>query len=149
MWKEFKKFAIKGNIIDMAVGIIIGSAFNKIVSSLVNDVIMPVFSMITGKIDFTNLFFALNGEHYATIDEAKKAAAPTLNYGVFISAVIDFLIIAFSMFIVIRWINKLKKNEKEAPPATPTTKICRYCQSTISIKAVRCPYCTSELTESN
>jgi len=149
MWKEFKEFAIKGNIIDMAVGIIIGTAFSKIVNSMVNDVIMPVFSMITGRVDFTNMFFALNGEHYKSLADAKEAAVPTLNYGIFISAVIDFLIIAFTLFIVIKRINKLKKKEPKAPPAEPTTKACPFCQSTISIKAVRCPHCTSELVEAN
>ncbi len=148
MWKEFKEFAVKGNIIDMAVGIIIGTAFSKIVNSLVNDVIMPVFSMITGRVDFTNMFLALNGEHYKSLADAKEATAPTLNYGIFISAIIDFLIIAFTLFIVIKRINKLKKKEPEAPPAEPTTKVCPFCQSTISIKAVRCPHCTSELVES-
>lgn len=147
MWKEFKEFAIKGNIIDMAIGIIIGSAFSKIVNSLVNDIIMPVFSMITGKVDFTNMFLALNGEHYKTLADAKAATAPTLNYGIFISAIIDFLIIGFTLFIVVRRINKLKKKEPEAATAEPTTKVCPFCQSKISIKAVRCPHCTSELFE--
>lgn len=147
MWKEFKEFAIKGNIIDMAVGIIIGTAFSKIVNSLVNDVIMPLFSMITGRVDFTNMFLALNGEHYKSLADAKEAAVPTLNYGIFISAIIDFLIIAFTLFIVIKRINKIKKKEPEAPSAEPTTKACPFCQSTISIKAVRCPHCTSELVK--
>ncbi|HOJ09146.1 MAG TPA: large conductance mechanosensitive channel protein MscL [Clostridiales bacterium] len=146
MWKEFKQFAVKGNIIDMAMGIIIGSAFSKIVSSLVNDMIMPIFSLIIGRIDFTNLFIALDGKHYEKLGDAKEAAVSTINYGMFISAIIDFLIIAFSLFLIIRNVNKLKKKE-EAPPAEPTAKVCPYCQSTISIKATRCPQCTSELVE--
>lgn len=145
MWKEFKQFAVKGNIIDMAVGIIIGSAFSKIVSSLVNDVIMPIFGLITKKMDFNSLFIALDGKTYESIAAAKEVSAPILTYGVFLSAILDFLIIAFSMFIVIRQINKIKKKEPEQKPAEPTTKVCRYCQSTISIKATRCPHCTSEL----
>lgn len=147
MWKEFKDFAVKGNIIDMAVGIIIGTAFSKIVNSLVNDVVMPMFSMITGKVDFTNMFLALNGERYKNLAEAKEAAIPTLNYGVFISAVIDFLIIALTLFFVIRRINKLKKQAPEPPPAEPTTKDCPFCWSTIPIRAIRCPHCTSRLEE--
>jgi len=141
--KEFKQFAMKGNIIDMAVGIIIGAAFSKIVSSLVNDVIMPIFSIITGRIDFTSLFIALDGKKYASIAEAKVAIppAPTVNYGLFIAAIIDFLIIAFSIFIVIRQINRFKKKNPGSQPTEPTTKV------TISIKASRCPHCTSELKE--
>lgn len=147
--KEFKEFALKGNMIDMAVGIIIGGAFNGLVSSIVSDVVMPVLSIFTGKLDFSNMFISLNGEHYATLDAASKAGAATLNYGLFITEVINFLIMAFVVFMVVKEINQLKAAliPKEEVPAEPTEKVCPYCKSTIDIHATRCPHCTSELTE--
>ena len=141
MLKEFKEFAVKGNMVDMAVGIIIGAAFGKIVNSLVNDIIMPPFGLILGKVDFSNLFVNLSGSHYGTLAEAKKAGAPTINYGVFLNDVISFLIVAFAVFLLIRQINKLRS----APE--PTTKACPYCLEKIPIKASRCPHCTSELAQ--
>ena len=142
MLKEFKEFAIKGNIIDMAVGVIIGGAFGKIVTSLVNDVVMPVISFFTGKIDFTNLFFTIDGTTYATLADAQAAGAVTLNYGTFITTVLDFLIIAFCIFI---FVNKISKNNKKVAPTT--IKTCPYCKTSINITATRCPNCTSELEE--
>ncbi|MEO0076209.1 MAG: large conductance mechanosensitive channel protein MscL [candidate division WOR-3 bacterium] len=145
MFKEFKEFAMRGNVLDMAVGIIIGVAFGKIVTSLVNDIIMPPIGLLLGKIDFANLFINLSGKHYSTLAEAKAAGAATLNYGVFINTVIDFIIVAFVIFLIVRQVNRLKK--KPAPvTAEPTTKECPYCFSTISIKATRCPNCTSQLS---
>ncbi|NLV75568.1 MAG: large conductance mechanosensitive channel protein MscL [Tissierellia bacterium] len=142
MYKEFKEFAIKGNVIDLAIGVIISGAFGKIVSSLVNDIIMPIIGGLIGKVDFTNFFISLDGNKYATLQQAKDAGAATLNYGVFLNTVIEFLIISFSLFLVVRQINKLKKLEEPAPV---TTKKCGYCFSEIPIEAIRCPYCTSEL----
>jgi len=144
MLKEFKEFAIKGNAIDMAVGIIIGAAFGKIVSSLVNDVLMPPIGLLLGNVDFSGLFFNLSGQPYRTLAEAKAAGGATINYGVFINTVIDFLIVSFVIFMLIRQINRLKK-EPAAPPAAPTTRDCPYCFSVISIKASRCPQCTSQV----
>lgn len=148
MWKEFKEFATKGNVIDLSIGVIIGGAFGKIVTSLVNDIIMPLISLITGKVtgkvDFANLFISLDGTHYKTLAEAAENGAATLNYGLFISVLIDFFIIAFSIFLVIRQVNKLRP---KPAPAEPTTKECPYCISNISIKATRCPHCTSILDD--
>ncbi len=148
MLKEFKEFAMRGNVIDMAVGIIIGAAFGTIVSSLVADVIMPPIGLLLGRVDFSNLFVVLRGGGvpgpYGTLVAAKQAGAVTLNYGAFVNTVISFLIVAFSVFLLIRGINRLRR-QKEAPPAVPTTKTCPYCFSTIPIKATRCAFCTSEL----
>ena len=148
MLKEFKEFALRGNVVDMAVGIIIGAAFGTIITSLVNDVIMPPIGLLLGNVDFANLFILLKAGSpagpYALLADAQAAGAVTINYGVFINAVVSFLIVAFVMFLLIRSINKMKR-EEEAPPAEPTTKECPHCLSTISIKATRCPYCTSEL----
>jgi large conductance mechanosensitive channel len=135
MVKEFKDFAMRGNVVDMAVGIIIGGAFGKIVSSLVNDVVMPPIGLLLGKVDFSNLAVTL-------IEKTAEADAVTIKYGMFINTVLDFIIVAFSIFIVIKQLNRLKK---EAPPAAPTTKECPKCYSTIPIKATRCPNCTSEI----
>lgn len=149
--KEFQEFAVQGNMIDMAVGMIIGAAFKDLVNSMVSDIIMPVISLFTGKLDFSNLFISLNGQHYATLDEASKAGASTLNYGLFITEIINFIIMAFVIFMVVREINHLKKALKPAKepaaPAEPTEKECPYCKSKIDIHATRCPHCTSELTE--
>lgn len=143
MFKEFKEFALKGNVIDLAVGIIIGAAFNKVVQSFVNDIVMPPLGMLLGKMDFSALFINLSGKEFETLAEAKKAGAATINYGLFINTLVDFTIMAFVVFIMIKQINRLKR---EAPPAPePDTKDCPLCLSKIPIKAVRCPYCTSAL----
>ena len=142
VFKEFKEFAMKGNVVDLATGVIIGTAFGKIVSSLVNDIIMPLISVVTGKIDFTNLFISLDGQKYATLQMAKKAGAATLNYGVFLTNILDFIIIAWAIFIMIKQINRFKKSETIVEV---TTKNCPYCQSSIHIKAVKCPHCTSKI----
>jgi large conductance mechanosensitive channel len=142
MWKEFREFALKGNMIDLAVGIIIGAAFGKIITSFVNDVLMPPIGLLLGKVDFSNLYINLSGQHYATMEEATKAGAPLLKYGAFLNNVIDFVIVAMVIFIFVKQINKLKKKEIVAEP---TTKECPYCCSSIPIKASRCPSCTSEL----
>jgi large conductance mechanosensitive channel len=148
MLKEFKEFAIKGNVMDMAVGIIIGAAFGTIVGSLVNDVLMPPIGLLLGSVDFSNLFVVLKqgagSMPYATLAEAKQAGAVTINYGQFINSIINFLIVAFAIFMMVRWINKLKR-QSEPPAAAPTTKECPYCLSAVALKAVRCPQCTSEL----
>ncbi|MBH1940187.1 large conductance mechanosensitive channel protein MscL [Mobilitalea sibirica] len=142
MWKEFKKFALKGNMIDLAIGIIIGGAFNGIVNSLVNDIIMPVLSVFTKNIDFTNLFITLDGNEYDTLQAAKDAGAATLNYGQFISNILNFLIMAFVVFLIVKWINKIRKPET---PSAPTTKKCPHCQSDINLNATKCPQCTADL----
>lgn len=149
MMKEFKEFAVRGNVVDMAVGIIIGGAFGTIVKSLVDDVLMPPIGLLLGGIDFSNFFVVLKqgakaAPPYAALADAKAAGAVTLNYGVFLNAVIAFLIVAFAVFLLVRSINALRRQE-EGPPAEPTTKECPYCTSTIGIKASRCPHCTSEL----
>lgn len=141
MLKEFKKFAMRGNVIDLAVGIIIGASFGKIVSSFVNDILMPLMGVLLGKIDFSNLFINLSGRNYSTIAAAKAAGAATLNYGLFINAVVDFVIIAFAIFLLIKQINKLSPKAKEPV----LQKECPYCLSMINIKAKKCPHCTSEL----
>ena len=145
MWKEFKAFAVRGNVIDLAIGVILGGAFGKIVTSFVTDILMPPIGMLLGKVDFANLFIDLSGEGYASLAAAQEAGAATINYGLFFNAVLDFIIVAFVIFLVIRQINKMKKKEKPAPPAEPTTKACPYCFTDIPIKATRCPHCTSEL----
>lgn len=139
--EDFKKFALRGNVMDMAVGVIIGGAFGKIVSSLTADVIMPPIGMAMGKIDFTNLFISLNGKEYATLEAAKKAGAPVLAYGSFMNSVLDFLVLAFIVFLLVRCINKLKPEEPPAPPK----RICPHCKSEIHDEATRCPHCTSQL----
>ena len=142
MLKEFKVFILRGNVLDLAVGIIIGGAFGKIVSSFVNDILMPPLGLILGKVDFSNLFINLSGKAYPTVAAAKAAGAPTLNYGLFINSIIDFLIVAFAIYLMIVQVNRLKQKPEEAPPVT---KECPFCISTIPIKAVRCPNCTSSL----
>ena len=137
MMTEFREFAMRGNVVDMAVGIIIGGAFGKIVSSFVNDVIMPPIGMLLGNVDFSDLAITLK-------EKTADAGAVTLNYGLFINTVLDFVIVAFAIFIVIKQMNRLKKKE-EAPVAAPTTKECPKCYSTIAIKATRCPHCTAEI----
>ncbi|UCG63268.1 MAG: large conductance mechanosensitive channel protein MscL [Candidatus Zixiibacteriota bacterium] len=153
MIKEFKEFAVKGNVVDMAVGIIIGAAFGTIVKSLVADVIMPPIGLLLGNVDFSNLFIVLKqgaevAGPYATMADAQTAGAVTLNYGMFINTVISFLIVAYAVFLVVRSMNKLKRKEEAPAPAEPTMKDCPYCASEISIKARKCPNCTSELATS-
>lgn len=144
MLKEFKEFAMKGNVMDMAIGIIIGAAFGKIVSSFVSDLLMPPLGLLLGDSDFTNKFLTLQGEVFETLDAAKSAGSVTMNYGVFLNTLIDFLIIAFAIFLMVRQINRLKRKPEAAPPP-PNTKDCPYCCSVIPIKATRCGHCTSEL----
>ena len=146
MLKEFKEFAIKGNAIDMAVGIVIGAAFGKIVGSLVEDVIMPPIGALLNHVDFSNLFMAMNGGSYATVAAAKAAGAATLNYGIFLNTVINFLIVAFAVFLLVKQVNRWRPAPAPAPP--PSTRECPYCLSSVPMKATRCPACTSELRPS-
>lgn len=141
--KDFKAFAMRGNVLDLAVGIIIGAAFGKIVTSLVNDIIMPPIGLLLGKVDFRNLFVNLSGISYDSREAAQAAGAPTINYGVFINTVIDFVIVAFAIFMLVRFINKIIQSKPAVAP--PATKACAFCISNVPIKATRCPYCTSEL----
>jgi large conductance mechanosensitive channel len=144
MLQEFKAFAMRGNVVDMAVGIIIGAAFGKIITSLVNDVIMPPIGLLLGKVDFSNLFINLSGKTFETLAEAKKAGAATLNYGLFLNTAINFVIVGFAVFLLVKQVNRLKRNE---PVPAPTTHDCRFCYTSIPIKATRCPHCTSDLTK--
>ena len=148
MLKEFKEFVMRGNMVDMAVGIIMGVAFGTIIGSLVSDMIMPPIGLALGRVDFSNLFLVLKEGTppgpYASLADAKAAGAVSINYGVFLNTIINFLIIAFAVFLIVRYINRLKRREA-APPAEPTTKECPYCFSTIPVKAKRCPHCTSQL----
>jgi large conductance mechanosensitive channel len=144
MLKEFKEFAMRGNVLDMAVGIIIGAAFGGIVTSFVNDILMPPIGLLLGRVDFSNLFLTLRGDPFVTLAQAKAAGTTTLNYGVFLNTLVNFLIVAFAVFLLIRQVNKLRR-QPEPAPAAPTTKECPYCISGIPIKATRCPHCTSEL----
>ena len=142
MFKEFKEFAMKGNVLDMAIGIIIGAAFGKIITSFVSDILMPPLGLLLGKMDFSNLFINLSGGDFPTIAAAKAAGAATLNYGVFLNTIIDFVIVAFAIFLLIRQVNKFKRQPAAAPP---NTKDCPFCVSSIPIQAKRCPHCTSQL----
>jgi len=149
MFKEFKEFAMRGNVIDMAIGIIIGGAFGPIVGSMVNDILMPPIGMGLGNVDFTNLFILIKegskiAAPYASLADAKAAGAVTINYGVFINSLISFVIVAFCVFLLVKTMNRLRR-EEEAPPAAPTTKDCPFCCTAIAIQASRCPHCTSEL----
>ena len=144
MFKEFKEFAVRGNVIDLAVGVIIGAAFGKIVTSLVEDVLMPPLGMLIGRVDFTNLFIDLSGGGYHSLEQAKEAGAPTINYGLFLNNILSFLLVAFAVFLIVRWINRLRRQET---PEAPVAKECPYCRSTIPVKATRCPNCTSQLAE--
>ncbi len=143
MLKEFRDFVARGNVVDLAVGVIIGAAFGQIVSSLVDDIVMPPIGLLLGGVDFSNLFVSLTGESYASLAAAQEAGAATLNYGLFINAVLNFLIIALAIFLIIRPINRM--TEKAEEEEAPTTKECPYCFSTIAIQATRCAHCTSEL----
>jgi large conductance mechanosensitive channel len=142
MFKEFKEFAIKGNVMDLAIGVILGGAFGKIVSSFVSDILMPPIGLLLGKVDFSNLFLSLSGASYGSLADAKKAGAPTLNYGLFINQVIDFTIVAFAIFLVVKGINSMRKNAETAPSLT---RACPFCTSPIALAATRCPHCTSEV----
>ena len=144
MLKEFKEFAMRGTVLDMAIGIILGAAFGKIVSSFVADLLMPPIGLLLGKVDFASLFLNLSGQPYPTLAAAKAASAPTINYGVFLNTVLDFIIVAFVIFLLVRQVNRMRR-QPEAAPAAPTSKACAYCLSTIPIKATRCPHCTSDL----
>lgn len=148
MLKEFKEFAMRGNVVDMAVGIVIGAAFGTIVKSLVADVIMPPIGLLLGNVDFSNLFIIIKEGTvpgpFSTLADAQKAGAVTINYGAFINTIVSFLIVAFALFMVVKGMNRMKR-EQEAPPAAPTTKECSHCFTAIPIKATRCPNCTSEL----
>ena len=146
MLKEFRDFATRGNVLDMAVGIIIGAAFGRIVTSFVNDVLMPPIGLLLGRIDFSNLFIDLTGRGFATLDAARKAVppAPTLNYGLFIQSLFDFVIVAFAIFLLIRQVNRFWRKEEAAP--APATRECPYCTSAIALKATRCPHCTAQVT---
>ena len=146
MLKEFKDFAMRGNVMDMAVGVIIGAAFGKIVASLVEDVMMPPLGQLIGKVDFSAFFLSLDGKSYASLAEAKAAHAATLNYGIFLNNVINFLIVAFAVFLVVQQVNRWTK--KPAPAGTPTTKECPLCAMTIPIAAKRCGHCTAQLSQS-
>jgi large conductance mechanosensitive channel len=150
MFKEFREFAMRGNVVDMAVGIIIGAAFGTIVKSLVSDVIMPPIGLLLGNVDFANLFVVLKqgatAGPYASLADAQAAGAVSINYGAFINTVISFIIVAFAVFLVIRGINRMKRQEEE-PVAEPTTKTCPFCQSSVPVKATKCPFCTSQLKE--
>lgn len=142
MMKEFKEFIMRGNVLDLAVGIIIGGAFGKIVSSFVSDILMPPLGLIMGKVNFADLFINLSGKPYPTVAAAKAAGAPTINYGMFINTIIDFVIVAFAIYLMIQQVNRMKQKPAEAPPVT---KDCPFCCSAIPVKAVRCPHCTSSL----
>jgi large conductance mechanosensitive channel len=145
MWKEFREFIERGNVIELAVAFVMGAAFGRVVTSLVDDIIMPPLGLLLGRVDFTNLYISLSGQPYPSLAAAKAAGAPTINYGVFINTVITFLIVAFALFLVIRAFNRLKRREQGAAPSEPVTKNCPYCLSSIPRKATRCPDCTSEL----
>jgi large conductance mechanosensitive channel len=143
MIKEFREFAMRGSVLDLAIGVIIGAAFGKIVTSFTNDILMPPIGMLLGKMDFSNLFVALNGQSYPSLAAAKEAGAATLNYGAFINTLIDFLIIAFALFLVVRAINRMQRHPEKA---APETRECPYCLSVIPVKATRCPNCTSDVS---
>jgi large conductance mechanosensitive channel len=143
--KEFKEFIMRGNVLDMAIGIVIGVAFGKIVTSLVSDIIMPPIGLLLGGVNFSDLFINMSGVSYASLEAAKAAGAPTINYGVFLNIIIDFIIVAFVIFLIVRLVNRLQRR-KEAEPEAPTTKECPFCITTIPLKATRCPSCTSQLS---
>lgn len=144
MLKEFKTFALRGNVLDLAIGIIIGGAFSNIVSSFVSDILMPPIGLLLGNTDFSNFFINLSGARYESLAAAEEAGAATINYGLFVNTIIDFIVIAFALFLIVRQINRLQR-KKEEKPAEPTTKTCPYCLTEIPIKATRCPHCTSQL----
>ena len=147
MWNEFKKFALKGSIIDLAIGVIIGGAVGKVITSLVNDILMPPIGLVLGRVNFANLYINLGRTRYPTFDTAKAAGAPTINIGLFLNAVVDSFIISLVIFFMVRAVNRMREmSEKKAVVAAPTTTVCPFCKTEISIDATRCPHCTSELT---
>ena len=143
MFKEFKEFIMRGNVMDLAIGIVIGAAFGKIVTSFVSDILMPPIGLALGKVDFSNLYINLSGTHYDTLKAAKDAGAVTINYGLFLGVVIDFIIVAFAIFLVIRMVNRMRRKKEGEPEAT--TKECTFCLSSIPINAIKCAHCTSDL----
>jgi large conductance mechanosensitive channel len=143
MWKEFRDFAMRGNVLDLAIGVIIGAAFGKIVTSLVNDILMPPLGLLLGKVDFSSLFINMSGTHYNSLADAKAAGAATLNYGVFINNILDFVLVAFAVFLLVKQVNRFMP--KPAEPAPADAKDCDYCKSSIPKAATRCPHCTSQL----
>lgn len=144
MWKEFREFVARGNVFDLAVGVVIGAAFGKIVTSLVEDVLMPPVGLVLGRVDFSNLYVNLSGGEYASLAEAKEAGAATLNYGLFLNNVVQFLLVAFAVFLLVRWYNRIRRRE-ESVPAAPTDQECPFCRFKIPIGATRCAHCTSDL----
>jgi len=144
MWQEFKKFVARGNVLDLAVGVVIGGAFSAIITSLVNDIIMPPIGLLLGRVDFGNLFIDLTGRGYASLAAAQEAGAATINYGLFINAVVNFVIVAWVIFLVVRQVNRLEKKEPVVE-AAPTSKVCPFCATDIPLVATRCPHCTSQL----
>lgn len=145
MLKEFREFAMRGNVMDLAIGVIIGGAFGKIIASLVNDIIMPLIGLLLGNVSFVDLFVSMDGVKYVSLEEAKTAGAAVFAYGNFIQTVVDFLIVAFVIFLLVRALNKMKKQEAPAPAAAPTTKDCPFCAMAVPVNAKRCPHCTSQL----
>jgi large conductance mechanosensitive channel len=143
MFKEFRDFVMRGNVLDLSVAVIIGGAFGKIVTSLVNDILMPPIGLLLGAVDFSNLYINLSGSPYASLAEAQQAGAPTINYGLFLNTVIDFVIVAFVIFLMVRAAHRMDRRPKAAPE--PTTRDCPFCLSSIPLKATRCPHCTSEI----
>jgi len=145
MWKEFRDFILRGNVLDLAVGVIIGAAFGKIVTSLVSDVVMPPIGLLLGKVDFSNLYVNLSGQSFASLADAQAAGAATINYGLFLNTIVEFLIVALALFLIIRQVNRLRLQREEETVA-PETKECPFCYSAIPVKATRCPNCTSQLS---
>jgi large conductance mechanosensitive channel len=145
MLQEFKEFALRGNVLDLAIAVVIGAAFGNIVNSFVSDILMPPIGLLLGNTDFSNLFINLSGGRYESLAAAQEAGAVTVNYGVFVNTVIDFVIIAFALFLIVRQVNRLQRRKEEEKPEELTTKECPYCLSTIPVGATRCPYCTAEL----
>ena len=145
MFKQFKEFAMRGNVLDMAVGIVIGAAFTKIINSLVSDVLMPPLGLLLGRVNFSSLFFSLNGQAYPSLEAAKTAGAPTLNYGAFLDTTVSFIIVAFAVFLIVRGVNQMKRRQAVAPEPPPSQKACPQCISMIPIKATRCAFCTTQL----
>jgi len=144
MFKEFKEFAMRGSVLDLAVGVVIGAAFGKITSSFVSDVLMPPLGLLLGRVNFSNMFVTLSGPSLATLEEAKKAGAVTMNYGLFIGTVVDFLCVAFAVFLLVKQVNRMRR---PAPAPAVTTKDCPFCTSAIPLKASRCPQCTADLKQ--